>query len=477
MLIAFIVTAIVTMVAIAVLYALLNIFYKKADRSDYDFVTGPPKGFVIFGHTFFGVSFAAFVADIILYFFWKNAVGLWCIYGIALLFSLLALLLIFSLYFTFEAIKGDEVHARRFFKTKIIKVSDIRNINNLGMMTVFSDRYGNALFYADSPTKGLYDLIRMINERRAALGDDANETKLYSEEGEALLIKMGQEYRASYGERRKKFVLKFVLIAVGALIAIVLSLYFLNPRALDEVVMIGVMGAFALALCGFSFLTTMKNELKRDDLTLGNAYKFKNKRIKGASKDKFKKTRLVCLPLLIAGVIVGGIAAAVWATSDKEYSYDEYKAVTGTVEYCREQSSMKNSYIAIGLKDNPTEYRLDSIFVYEFDYSFFDEVKAGDTITIYIDTGEDHTFSMKGVSKKRFNSFYYLEANGKEYFSYDDFVKSHERNDRIGDAIIVVGLAACAAAAIVLIATYFVCKKREKVEDIDIYYKEKETAQ
>ena len=141
--------------------------------------------------------------------------------------------------------------------------------------------------------------------------------------------------------------------------------------------------------------------------------------------------------------------------------------ITGKLEYYREQNG-KNKYIAIGLYDVPTEYRLSSIYLDEFDYSFFDEVEAGDTITIFIDNSKDHEITL-GVPRKLYNYFYYLAADGKEYFTYEDYIKSHERNDNVAWIIVGVGITIFVVATVALIIGYLVCKKRKKEEDIEIY--------
>ena len=464
------ITFIVTAAVLAVLYLLTNVFYKKSDRSQYDYVTAPSKPYLILVHTVFGVGMSILALDIVLYFFWNDVTGLWCIYGMALLLAFIGLLMFCGLCFTYEAIKGNYVYVRRLFTTKIIKVCDIRNVEIVVRAGLaFYDRYNKVLFYADSATQGIYVLIGLINERKADIvKEDPEQEEIYSEEGKALLLEMGQEYRANYNKHRKKFIL--ISLTVGMTIVVILGIIFaLVSDDVNTAVFLGVLCALAVIIFVVAVSIAKGRELSKDDFSLGEVHKYDNKKVKGASKDKFKKMRIYCLPVIILGAIVAVIMTVVWALGPKEYSYDEYAPLTGKIEYCREQPGRYN-YIAIGLEDVPTEYRLTSIFLRELDYSFFNEVKAGDTVTIYVDTSDDRSFSMRGVSKKKFNSFYYLEANGKEYFTYEDFVTSHKRNDAIGVMIAAIGIAAGVASAAALIITYVICKKREKYEEIEIYY-------
>ncbi|MDE7395690.1 MAG: hypothetical protein K2M95_06205 [Clostridiales bacterium] len=442
---------------------LINIRHKKTVRPNYDFSTGAAKSWLIFAHTGFGISFSVIASEIIICFFRKNQIALWTIFGIFTFFALLELLLLYELYFTYEAIRGDEVYIRRFFGMKKIKVSDIRRIDARSLLIEFYDKNNKCLFRADSITQGIHELIRLINERKS---DGSNED--YQEdalaEGKAILAKIGQEYRANYKERKKKFKIKFLVVSIVILLALVLLMYFIGIHTF-EIVEIGLLGALALALIFFSVLTGMKKELDDDDVSLGNRYKFANKKVKGANRSKFKIICILCVCCMALGAT---LLIPLCGVLEKAPNYDEYTHITGKLEYYRENFS-KHGYIAIGFYDIPTEYRLSSLYLDEFDYSFFNEVKAGDTVTIYIDNAKDRKFSLGGVSKKQWNSFYYLATDSKEYFTYEDYVKSNKLNDRAGFILVGVGIAILVAATITLISARFVCKKREKEETIVIY--------
>lgn len=457
------VTFIVTVAILAVLYILINICNKKIKRPDFDFSTGATKSLIIFGHVGFCISFLFIVSEIISYFTWKDQTSLWTVYGISLSFAVLCLIMLCDIYFTYEAIKGDEVYVRRFFNVKIINVNAIRRIKNGQLFIGFYDEYNKRLFLADALTNGIEALIGLINERKSDEKSEAPKEVLAQEN--AVLAELGREYRASYKERRKKFLISFTVFSILFLTAVILLLCFIGTDTAFTVGL-GLLGAFALALNFFVFLNNMKNELREDDVWLGNKYKFTNKKVKGASKNKFIMICITSVCLMVVGALSSLPLISVFG---EEPNYDEYPHVTGKIEYCREQTG-KYSYIAIGFYDMPTEYRLSSIYLDEFDYSFFKEVKAGDKVTIYVDNREDREFSLRGVSKKQWNYFYYLSTSRKEYFTYDDYAKSNEHNDMVACVIAGLGITTFVAAAATIIIAYFVCKQRKKDEDIVITY-------
>ena len=364
------ITFIVTVAILAVLYLLIYICHKKIAKPNYEFSTEAIKSLRVFVHILFGISFSVIAAEIIICFFFFFRTALWVIFGIFLFFAILELAMLCDIYINYEAINGDEVYIHRFFRIKKIKVNDIRRIGNIGSLLMgFYGKYDKCLFLVDLNTKGVSELIGLINERKSDKSDES----------------------------------------------------------------------------------------------LENKHKFTNKKIKGASGDKFKKIFIVCTCFMILGI---AFMLPLLGILGEEQNYDELIPITGKLEYYRETTG--SGYIAIGFYDMPTEYRLCSIYLDEFDYSFFDKVKAGDSVTILVDNSKDREFSLRDVSKKQWNDFYYLEAYGKEYFTYEDYIRGRDRNNKVGFIFVVVGTAAFVAATVTLISAYFVCKKRKKEEDIVI---------
>ncbi len=459
------ITFIVTVAILAVLYVLINICNKIIHRPDYDFSTGATKSLLIFVHAAFLISFSVIASEIIIYFFSNNKSALWVVYGTFLFFAIFELAVLYGLYFTYEAIKGDEVCVRRFFTVKKIKISDIRSINKFGPLTfVFKNRYNESLFLVDTFTKGVNELIRIINEKNSdATSDESTEARIAQEK--AVLTEIGREYRATYKQRRKKLIISFSLGGTAVLSGIALLMFAIGTGAV-MIAVICVIGALALAFYLIVSIQGMKKELREDNVSLGNKHKFENKRVKGASKNKFKRICIFCVSLMLMGAAF--MLPLLGILGHRPKNYAELTRVTGTLEYCREYGGT-SSYIAIGLYDLPTEYRLTSVYLYEFDYSFFDDVEVGDTVTVFVDNDEARELSRKDDDKTQWNHIYYLATDDKEYFTYDDYVKSRERNNRSGFIIVWVGIAAIVAAAVTLISVYFVCKRRAKKEDIIIY--------
>lgn len=451
----------VTAAVLAVLYLAIIIGNKKAVRSNYDFSTGVTKALCVVVHAIFCVSFSVIAAEIILCFFWNDKTALWGMYGLFLFFAVIGLLGLFDVYFDYEAICGNVVYVHRFFRVKKICVDDIRRIDWRGSLVWFYGKGDKSLFFADS-LSGIRQLARMIDERKSDEAKKAREESAAEED--IILAKIGREYRASYKKRKKKTVISFFIGGAAFLAAIVSLLVFVRAGAAYTVVL-GLLSAGVLTICFFIVLSGMKKELYGDDVSLGNKHKYDNKKVKGASKNKFTAICVVCGVFMFFGAV---LTLPLWLTLGEEPNYDEYTHVTGTLEYCREKGG-RYRHIAIGLYGVPTEYRLDSIYLDEFDYSFFREAKVGDTVTIYIDNGEDRESYSRDSDRKVFNHFYYLATDDKEYFTYDDYVKSRERNDLVGFVIGGVGVALFVASAVAIPISYCVCKKRRRGEEIEIY--------
>ena len=459
MLVVFIATA----VLLAVLYALLKSGYKKRDRSVYEVSTGPSKSILVLGHLVFLVGLLGIVLEVPFVCLRYDKADLWCAYGIFSFFAALALLIFCLAYYFYEAVRGDEVFVHRFWRRKSFQVGDIRRIQNIaGMSVVFYGENDRRLFSVDTCMKGIGDVIALINERKPS-EPPAEETESESvRESRELLRKMGREYRASYEERRKKLIRRYVPIVLALLAAFNVVLCLLSDAfTLIKTLPLSV-AYFIVGL--WSSLTSLKRELKNDDFWLGNQHKYTNKRIKGASKAKFKAIRIVCILLMVCGVVFSAMFLP-FGIGQEPQSYAELTPVTGKMEYWR-QTYTQSPYFAIGFYDVPTEYRLSSIWVDELDASFFAEVKKGDEVTLYIDGSKDHAFSMRRVSRKQWNDFYALEVNGKAYFTYDDYLKGYKEDRAVWYGGVIGGAALAVGSAGTLTGAYFVCKSREKDEDI-----------
>lgn len=457
-------TFITTTAILAVLYVVLHICIKTIHKPTYDFSTKSSKSMLIFGHTAFCVPFFVIALEIILYFYCDNKTALWVVFGTALLFAILGLLLLCELYFSYEAITGDVVYVHRFFTTKKINIIDIQDIKSDAKTVDFYGKGNKRLFNVYPSTDGIQELIYLINTRKLDSPNyDFNENEQV--EKTAILTALGREYRASYKTRKKKCII-FFCVTIAVILSVIIAFSILADKYISISISLGVLFTLALLFCLFTFLYSMKKELNQDDFSLGSKNRFSHKKVKGASKHNFPKILMLCISGMLCGT---ALMLSLLGVSKEPTNYDEYTPITGTLEYHREQKYGKNPYIAIGLNDIPTEYRLYSLYLDEFDYSFFDEVEVGDSVTIYIDNSKDRNFTLSGVNKKQYNGFYYLSTNGKEYFAYEDYIKSHERNNADGWIMAYFGIAITSASVVALIISIFIYNKRRKEETIETY--------
>ncbi len=471
-------TIVITAVVFITIYILIQVGSKKLDKTQFDFATGATKAMLAVVHVAFFIGLFPLILGLLLYFTEEEDVGVWVSYGFSVFITLFALLSLYDLLYDYEAIQGDTIISHRFFKTISIKINDVKSVGFNGAYGLsLKDKDEKTLLKIAPNTPKLVQFFALITQRNG--GRIFNINDVLGIMGEPLakndnpfdhetmtLTRLGRDYRKDFKKHLRNF-----SIFYGAILGIFSILPSVGLALLGEhLIIVGLLVVPLLIILVFSYIKIRKNmikELEHDDVWLGNKYKFKNKFVKGANKNHFKGIKLNCLIWLVGGCAIGGITWPIVATT-KEVPLSELHTVTGPLLYNREQYG-KSSYFAVGLSNLETEYRLSSIDEDEFDYSFIEEVEVGDEIILLIDDSEDLDFSMSDVEKTQWNYFYGLSANGKDYFTYDDYLKAFHDNARAGFTIAYISLGSALLSATVLIASYVIYKKKEKEENIRIY--------
>ncbi|MCH5163933.1 MAG: hypothetical protein J1F36_02830 [Clostridiales bacterium] len=473
MLIIFITTALILLTA----YLLMIIFYKNSDKKIiYEFSTGPAKLFVVLSNIFFWLSFIIISLEIVIYFFTRNEFALWIVYGIFAFVAILGLLMLYDNLFNYEAIKSNDLYVHRFFTTKTISISEIRQVDIEGLGLVFLDKDGNKLMGISIETPGIDTFLSLINERkkgeiinldifvRTPEDDDEEAITQYESKVNDVLSQIGQDYRKEYPNNRIKFKIISILLAVIGIPALSITLLLLGRDIISVLTITLLLTTVALITIPLN-ISKMDKELKNDDIWLGNKYYFQNKMVVGSNRRKFKSTRNFCIFIIVFGVFFAIITTV--ASLQQPTVIDDFIPITGKLEYYQ-RTSGKNEYLAIALEGMATEYRLSSVYVDGFDDSFFDEVKKGDIITIYLNDLNEKEFHSNSTDRKKWANFYMLTTETKEYFSYEDYINEFNNNIKMAFIMMVGSIAFIIGAIVAMPISYKLYKKRVREEHLSL---------
>ncbi|MBQ1879836.1 MAG: hypothetical protein II158_05710 [Bacilli bacterium] len=176
------------------------------------------------------------------------------------------------------------------------------------------------------------------------------------------------------------------------------------------------------------------------------------------SQKNYKKTFFTLIGIAVSCLFIGGISSIGCFT--EPIKEENLAVVTGEFEYIR--NSGRGNY-SIGLKNRGTEYRISSIIAGRFDKSFFDEVKEGDLIVLRTENDiRDMTSEYK--SRSRFDYVCAIEANSKEYLTYDGYVAGFEKNRNWARGLFISGASGFVISSIATLATFIVYKREEAKE-------------
>ena len=148
---------------------------------------------------------------------------------------------------------------------------------------------------------------------------------------------------------------------------------------------------------------------------------------KGHAKKKFKDTIKVSSVWGIFFFIIG-IICLIATINFKTTDYNTLKTVEGTLESYYKNTYSKNNYIAFKIKESDYEYRIGSIYVDEFDASFFSENNEGYKVKFLIDEKVHQGKNTKTKEDCNYVYIYYMKCNNYEYFGYDDMLKGEIDN-------------------------------------------------
>ncbi len=460
---------------IFILVVAFSIFlvFKKASstKTNYDVKTTAGR----FPHVFSFICIALGVALNILsivFYFKENKDGQYATCFCGLFFDIMGLILLVIVRLTYEAILDNAVIIKRF-KTKQINIIDIAHIQTVPAGFIFFDKNFNKLFSLDGMTGKKNDFMDVLIKKSSELGgkilfsvnnmtvpltNTENNSEDLSEKQTYELI--GKEYRANNLNSNKEqrgvfFIFLFMALAMIGL-SILIKRYYLILFVPLMFIGYGKINKTAKE--------TKESQKKLNDYQLGVNTFLQCKKVKGYGKRKIKNLKLSCFiigPLFLIIGLVCGLGAGL----SKITPYSKMNEVTGIVEYASEIIDDDDTIIVLGIENDPIEYRLESKYYDYFDLEFFDDVKIGDKITIYVENDKPSKQKSKiDKTKEKYNNFYYLKANDIEYFSYKNYKDGFMHDRNIGIILGCVFASIGIGSFVVFAILYSKIKKEEKDE-------------
>ena len=458
------IASIISIVLLLISYLLIIIFGLRLKNNPYELMTSSPRWVKVTSHVFFVIGIVLASASF-LNIEYPTAISL-LVVGIFVALFGLAFLFFFT--FQYEAIKGDSVFIRRFIRVKEIKIKDIAFINALYSGYVITCKDGS-VFSISSRTQKVADFIKIVSERKKegiAEPDSIDEATTE----ESSFSEVGKEIRNMIPAMQKNS--RIMTVAMIVTLILVLSLLVVLSYVMSDelewmvllffAVLVGVITLSLILLILPRMKKQYENDLNQNDEYLGKKYLLLSKDVKGAAKRRFKTKLKTCIPIA-CGMLAVAVFTGLISSFQKPVEKSDLILVSGKFEYVR----YFNDDCAIGLKDDPVEYRISSIEIKELDKSFKKELKEGDTVYLYVDgTRENHSFEYQG--KTAWNYAYVFKTDSKTYLSYEGYLRANARNTRIGFIICYVSSGATIIALGSIPFAYFKYKKDAKKERIEL---------
>ena len=476
------IAAIIVLIVLILAYIALNIYFLFFDKKDYEIRTKLNILTIGCFHALF-IVFGLGMSSLSIYVYAVQEINegtipfLYVGAGAGLFF--LAFIWPFNSYF--DAIKGDKVYIRRFFKIREINIRDIRTIDSrFDGSTYITEKNGFA-FSVSNRALNREEFVKTINERNGEkiFSLDPNSPQPLTQKDEPLVIDethekeilsdIGKRYRENYNLYRKKYIIKcnlifFIIFSILLGGSIALTILF---RELICYMLLGICLISLLVYCYLfpKSLKDLESELKKDDAWLGYKHRYHIKLVKGTAK----KRRNINLALCLTFGLFGAFACITTWFSGIQQGYvkkENLTQISGEFEYFREFIGTSDYKYAIGIKGDTTEYCINTREYAFLDKSFSSEVDTSTKLTISInlkDSGKKTSY--KGRNKQ--THAYVIKTDEKEYLSYNGYVNAFMM-DRQGA---IVAFSICAsiiplsiAWAIIELVIYSKNSKRETIE-------------
>lgn len=385
----------------------------------------------------------------------------WLLFSIAAFIQLIAIWGLLSYYYEYKINEEEIIISHILLKSRRFKLDQIKYILTYKNY-YFYDKYNKVLFSLSKDIVGINKFVTTIKSQANLINYNErdftdNISKVYTISEEETLINIGKDYRDKYYKRIRNakvqgvfsFIIFFSLILLMCFLKSWMYLLFL---IFMPIVILGVYSPLK---------KSHDKDLKLSNFELGIRNYLRNNTVKGSHKYIFKIITYWSLGLFSFGFIMSLMFIPLSSSSLK--SYEDMIYIEGTLQY---GFSIEDEYIAIAIDDINHQYRLSSIYIKYFDYKFFDDVKIGDKVSLYIED-RYHIGTYEG-KKIKISYLYYLKVNETEYFGYDDMVNGWISNYNIGKVLSYIFGGISIASLLVLGICYLVYINKRKSEFIYI---------
>ena len=385
--------------------------------------------------------------------------------------GIMGLFFVFLVHSGFEAIDGDTIYIRTFFRIRALPIEDVRTIDDVGRGYQIMFKGGRGISIVKE-ARGADRFVEMIKERKSnpvfslspnSKGFDPKE--VFSPEECEQLDEIGKRVRADFSKRQKRLRVAMVAIFLGMTalaIGVGLSMYLTSKKPIWILLMISPLLFFFPILAIFSIIkSNLETDVEHDDSWLGYKYRFYDKRVKGCAKQKLVLHLSLSISLLGCALLTGLISGFAGGFVNP-VAKEELALVSGELEYFRVISDRYDHSYAIGIKGDVTEYRIDSMYVPYFDAGFAQEVSTGTVVEVFVKAGYD-PISIEYEGRTGWTHAYGVRTLSKNYFTFEDYQTKFEQN-RIGSiAVFAVGLSISALCIVWIgISRYHYSKDSKK---------------
>ncbi|MCH5180640.1 MAG: hypothetical protein J1F32_05470 [Erysipelotrichales bacterium] len=432
----------------------MKIKCNKIDKYDYEIYIKPSKIKNILIYIFY-LLFTAF--EFYIYFSDTNNKGKTfpALCFISIIVHLYQLMRYYAINFHYAAIKEDKMYIHRYFGTKKMRIGDVHYIIMPFHIAFFYDSNkkfeNNILYFFNSESK---DFLAFLDKKR--------KEKICNVRDDEILTSLGQEYRINYENYKYKYIRNYIIYCV--IVALVLCGMSAISKSFAFVFLFAIPYLILKFVILYYWIRNMDSELKYDDLKLGAQTKYRNKNVKGSSNEAFLSMSRHFLYAFFAFISIAFFASVF---IEEPTGYEELTIVTGELkEY--EVNDYGKYCLTLELEDNDFNYCLPSQSKNYCDFTFLDKINEGDSLTLLVE--KDWRYNNKrnedGILV-RFSYICEIQFEGKKYFSYDDYINSFDNCFRADEiTYYATGVSIVAASAVVI--TYFICKRKEKYESIEI---------
>ena len=461
------IASILVSVILALCYASILFCRCRKGTKRYELELRPPLLLKIMAHGYFllGLGFSV-LAVVVIFITGDKSNNLPFIFvGGGL--GILGLFFVFFVHSGFEAIDGDTIYIRTFFRIRALPIEDVRTIDDVGRGYQIMTKDGKGISIGKE-TFGADRFVEIIKERKGSSvfslspnskGFDPKE--VFSPEECEQLDEIGKRVRADFPKRQKRLRIAMVAIFLGMAalaIGVGLSMYLTSKKPIWILLMISPLLFFFLILVIFFIIkSNLEKDVEHDDSWLGYKYRFHDKRVKGCAKQKLV-LRLSLSISLLGCALLAGLISGLAGGFVNPVAKEELALVSGELEYFRVISGRYDDSYAIGIKGDTTEYRIDSMYVPYFDAGFAQEVSTGTVVEVFVKASYD-PISIGYEGRTGWTHAYGARALGKDYFTFEDYQAKFEQN-RIGSLVgFAVGLS---ISAVCIVWIGFSCYRYSK---------------